>query len=69
LLVITFFALKGLGGRWHHLATGRCTIEDIDRMWKQLSVNPDDLLPGIWYEVWQMHEGKVHVMAPTARTA
>jgi hypothetical protein len=44
-------------------------MEDIDRMWKQLSVNPDDLSPGIWYEVWQMREGKVHVMAPTARTA
>jgi hypothetical protein len=44
-------------------------MEDIERMWKQLSVNPDDLSSGTWYEVWQVDEGKVHVMAPPARIA
>jgi hypothetical protein len=38
-------------------------------MWNQLSVNPDDLSHGIWYEVWQVNDGKVQVIAPTARTA
>jgi hypothetical protein len=67
--IVSFFALKGMGGRWHYVATGRCTMEDIERMWKQLSVNPDDLSSGTWYEVWQVDEGKVHVMAPPARIA
>jgi hypothetical protein len=67
--IVSFFALKGEGGQWHHLATGGCTTEDIERMWNQLSVNPDDLSHGIWYEVWQVNDGKVHVIAPTARTA
>jgi hypothetical protein len=67
--IVSFFALKGEGGKWHHLATGTCTTEDIERMWKQLSVNPDDLSHGIWYEVWQANGGRVHVLAPTAQTA
>ena len=67
--IVSFFALKGEGGQWHHLATGGCTTEDIERMWNQLSVNPDDLSHGIWYEVWQVNDGKVQVIAPTARTA
>jgi hypothetical protein len=66
--IVSFFALKGEEGHWHHLATGGCTREDIERVWKRLSVNPDDLSAGIWYEVWQVGGGKVHVMAPSART-
>jgi hypothetical protein len=67
--IVSFFALKGMGGQWHHLAAGKCTMEDIERMWNQLSVNPDDLSSGIWYEVWQEHEGKVHVVSTQAQTA
>jgi hypothetical protein len=67
--IVSFFALKGMGGQWHHLATGGCTAADMERMWRQLSVNPDDLSSGTWYEVWQVAEGKVHVMAAQAQTA
>lgn len=67
--IVSFFALKGEGGRWHHLATGSCTAEDMERLWDELSVDPDELASGIWYEVWQVDDGKVHIIAPSARTA
>jgi hypothetical protein len=67
--IVSFFALRGEGGRWHYLPTGSCSVEDMERLWEQLSVNPDDLSSGVWYEVWQVDGGKVHVMAPTARIA
>jgi hypothetical protein len=67
--IVSFFALKGEGGRWHHLATGSCTAEDIERLWSELSVNPEELASGIWYEVWQVDGGRVHIIAPSARTA
>ena len=65
----SFFALKGEGGRWHHVATDSCTAEDMERMWGQLATDPEELASGIWYEVWQVGDGKVHIMAPPARTA
>jgi hypothetical protein len=67
--IVSFFALKGEGGRWHHLATGSCTIEDMERLWNGLSVNPDELASGIWYEIWQVDGGKVHIIVPSPRTA
>lgn len=67
--LVSFFALKGEGGRWHHVVTGSCTTEDMERMWENLSINPEELASGVWYEVWQVDDGKVHIMAPSARTA
>ena len=67
--IVSFFALKGIGGQWHHLPTGGCTREDMERLWSQLSVDPDDLSSGIWYEVWQTDGGRVHVIPASAQTA
>jgi hypothetical protein len=38
-------------------------VEDTECLWEQLPLNPDDLSSGLWYEVWQVDGGKVHVMA------
>ncbi|HEX6494038.1 MAG TPA: hypothetical protein VF018_01050 [Acidobacteriaceae bacterium] len=67
--MLSFFALKGEGGQWHHVATGSCTTKDMERMWGELSIDPEELASGVWYEVWQVDGGKVHIMAPSARTA
>jgi hypothetical protein len=67
--IVSFFALKGEGGRWHHVATGSCTTEDMERMWAKLSIDPDELASGIWHEVWQVDGGKVHIIVPPALTA
>jgi hypothetical protein len=41
----------------------------MERMWAKLSIDADELASGMWYEVWQVDGGKVHIIVPPALTA